>query len=59
MLPSGFFFPVFSFFPPCVILGSNITRKRGDTMNIGRIHVDSRLVLAPMAGVTDLAFRQI
>ena len=28
-------------------------------MNIGRIHVDSRLVLAPMAGVTDLAFRQI
>ena len=26
-------------------------------MNIGRIHVDSRLVLAPMAGVTDLAFR--
>ena len=28
-------------------------------MNIGRIHVDSRLVLAPIAGVTDLAFRQI
>lgn len=28
-------------------------------MNIGHIHVDSRLVLAPMAGVTDLAFRQI
>ena len=28
-------------------------------MNIGRIHVDSRLVLAPMAGVTDAAFRQI
>ena len=28
-------------------------------MNIGRIHVDSRLVLAPMAGVTDLAFRTI
>ena len=28
-------------------------------MNIGRIHVDSRLVLAPMAGVTDAAIRQI
>ena len=28
-------------------------------MNIGRVYVPSQLVLAPMAGVTDLAFRQI
>lgn len=28
-------------------------------MNIGNIEIASRLVLAPMAGVTDLAFRQI
>lgn len=28
-------------------------------MDIGSVHIDSRLVLAPMAGVTDLAFRQI
>lgn len=28
-------------------------------MNIGGVNIPSRLVLAPMAGVTDLAFRQI
>ena len=28
-------------------------------LNIGSIKIDSRLALAPMAGVTDLAFRQI
>ena len=28
-------------------------------MKIGNVTIDSRLVLAPMAGVTDLAFRQI
>ncbi len=28
-------------------------------MNIGRVHIDSRLVLAPMAGVTDIAFRAV
>ena len=27
-------------------------------MNIGRVYVPSQLVLAPMAGVTDLAFRR-
>ena len=28
-------------------------------MKIGTVEIDSRLALAPMAGVTDLAFRQI
>ena len=28
-------------------------------MNIGTVTIDSRLVLAPMAGVTDLGFRTI
>ena len=28
-------------------------------MDIGKVHIDSRLALAPMAGVTDAAFRQI
>ena len=28
-------------------------------MNIGGVHIESRLALAPMAGVTDLAFRTI
>ena len=28
-------------------------------MNIGNIHISSKLALAPMAGVTDLAFRKI
>ena len=28
-------------------------------MRIGTIEIDSRLALAPMAGVTDAAFRQI
>ena len=28
-------------------------------MDIGSVHIESRLALAPMAGVTDAAFRQI
>ena len=28
-------------------------------MQIGSVNIDSKLVLAPMAGVTDLAFRTI
>ena len=28
-------------------------------MQIGTVKIDGRLVLAPMAGVTDLAFRRI
>ena len=28
-------------------------------MRIGTVEIDSRLALAPMAGVTDAAFRQI
>ena len=28
-------------------------------MDIGKVHIDSKLALAPMAGVTDAAFRQI
>ena len=29
------------------------------SVNIGRVHIDSRLALAPMAGVTDIAFRSV
>ena len=28
-------------------------------MNIGNVTIDSKLALAPMAGVTDAAFRQL
>lgn len=34
-------------------------RNRRKTVKIGTVNVDSRLVLAPMAGVTDLGFRTI
>ncbi|MBE7004364.1 MAG: tRNA dihydrouridine synthase DusB [Ruminococcaceae bacterium] len=33
--------------------------KRGEAVRIGSVEVDSKLYLAPMAGVTDAAFRQI
>lgn len=33
--------------------------ERGFFMRIGTVEIDSRLALAPMAGVTDVAFRQI
>ena len=34
-------------------------RKRRNTVKIVSIHVDTKLALAPMAGVTDLGFRTI
>lgn len=36
-----------------------ITKDRGKTVKIGNVTIDSQLVLAPMAGVTDLGFRTI
>jgi len=35
------------------------TNKEYGTMHIGNIEINSKLALAPMAGVTDLAFRTI
>jgi len=33
--------------------------KRGETLRIGNVQIDSMLALAPMAGVTDMAFRSV
>ena len=33
--------------------------KEGTPLRIGNVQIDSQLALAPMAGVTDAAFRQI
>ena len=35
------------------------SKLRGVSVKIGRVTIDARLALAPMAGVTDLAFRTI
>ena len=39
----------------------NLSRRgnEGNRVNIGTVTIDSKLVLAPMAGVTDLAFRAV
>lgn len=36
-----------------------LLRNRGETLLIGSVNIDSALALAPMAGVTDMAFRRI
>ena len=41
------------------ISGRNAVRTKEPFMYIGNVEIHSKLYLAPMAGVTDLAFRQI
>ena len=47
--------------PPMVVYGMMGRAKwnRRKSVKIGNVEIDSQLVLAPMAGVTDLGFRTI
>ena len=54
--------PIFTglaFLPGISYTNKTVKKKGGRAMRIGTVEIHSKLALAPMAGVTDAAFRQI